>query len=71
MRKKQYNKGIANILQSLQISVKISNNDSMINSTMSLFEMNRSNSSDLQKSLYIDICREVLNNEKENYYELV
>lgn len=71
LRKKQYNQGITNILQSLQISVKISNNDSMINSTMSLFEMNRDNSSNLQKSLYTDICREVLNNEKENYYELV
>lgn len=68
LRNKRYNEGITNILQSLKISVKISHNDSLINSTMSLFEMNRDNSSDLQKAIYSDICREVWSNEKEDYF---
>lgn len=71
LRKKEYSKAIKNILKSLEISVNISNNDRMINSTMILFEMNRDNSSDLQKAIYSDICREVLQNEKEDYYEFV
>ncbi len=64
-RKGLYEEGLKHILYSMNVSIKLSSKDILVNS-MAMFEMHRPYASDTQCKEYYELCRKVWKNEKEN-----
>ncbi|MFD1175494.1 helix-turn-helix domain-containing protein [Paenibacillus puldeungensis] len=65
-RKGSYEEGLTHILQSMEMSFKLSSRDLHANTSMAIYELYRQFATEEQNQKYTKLCREVWENEKEN-----
>lgn len=66
LRRKSYEEGINNILDSMKMSLQVSGRDLLVNTAMAIFELHRQYASEEQILEYNKLCRRVWEDEKQN-----